>query len=802
MKSVAASACAAALLSVSACAPRAGAGASYVDTRIGTGGAGFGIGSLNPGAQFPFGALKLGPDTTYFDAKWGGQWWFRWNHFGGYYYNDTHIRAFSHTHMVGPGASDWGDVGVMVSRYMNASTIENSAVNNNYRSAFSHDNETATPGYYAVLLEDADTYAELAASGTHSGVHQYTCAGTTTGLPCTVLVDMCHTTIQPPACPSALASWATDTSQPGAVIVSGGLLNRGDLSGRGPLGGVWVYIYAIITATTAAGIPLQAQETALWSNNSLLTPVVTNATTSSGNLGAFVTFAPPAVGDAAVITVRVGISYVSVASAQNNLYVQQGVTAGGAAAWPTFAAVRAAATDTWDAALSRVSVVPPPDMDPADAASNLTMFYSAVYRTLLAPTIYSEANGQFMGMDQRVHVVANGSQRHSDMSIWDIHRTEAPWLAVFQPDVARDMVNSLLAMTAEGGHLPRWPLANVYTGCMDGSHAVAIMADVLLKGITGVNASAVFDVVAAAITTQESFVNYTSLGYVSAEASGTSASSTLEYSYDAGCAAVVAAFVGEGAAAALWTNHSHFYRNLFNAANGYFCPRSADGSWRCPLSPAEPYPIITGFTEGDALQYQTFAPHDQWALAALFASPESYASALDALQTNQTLWPFGNFLPNAWYWAGNEPDILSPWQFPVAGNAYAYLTQYWTRWLLREYYAPAADGVPGNDDFGTMSAWAVWAALGLYPLTGTGMYVLSAPLFANVTVALPPPYTGVALTVTAHNASAANGYVARASINGYPLPTPYVNHSQLLPAAYAPDCAAARRCRTACWRCG
>lgn len=203
----------------------------------------------------------------------------------------------------------------------------------------------------------------------------------------------------------------------------------------------------------------------------------------------------------------------------------------------------------------------------------------------------------------------------------------------------------------------------------------------------------------------------------------------------------------------------------------------------------------------------------QAGLVGLFPSPDAFVAALQSLQARQTSWALGNAMPNPYYWAGNEPDILAPWQFAAAGAQYANYTQFWTRWLLRTYYTPGPDGIPGNDDFGTMSAWAVFAYAGLYPIAATGQYALGSPTFASFTLNLPQDVVcpqpqragaGVAaaaahaavqaaasvpvLQITAHNASASSVYACGASVNGAPLPTPFVTHAQLFPASSALAC--------------
>ncbi|RYG57506.1 hypothetical protein EON66_00200 [archaeon] len=186
----------------------------------------------------------------------------------------------------------------------------------------------------------------------------------------------------------------------------------------------------------------------------------------------------------------------------------------------------------------------------------------------------------------------------------------------------------------------------------DGSHAVVVMGDMVMKGVAGVNASAVFAATADAIAIQDAQGSYLSLGYLAVGEDDQAATATLEFAYDDGIAALVAAFVGESASASAWSARSKNYRNVFNANASIPCPRTVAGTWQCPEFPAIPYPFDSGYLEGNALQYQTFAPHDQAGLMSCFSSVDAYVEALTTLQVKQQDWIFGTTLPNSYYWAG------------------------------------------------------------------------------------------------------------------------------------------------------
>lgn len=745
----------------------------FVETRIGTGGAGFGIGSTNPGPQVPFGAMRLGPDTTY-------DWiYLPFNHFGGYYYNDSQITAFSHTHLVGAGVGDFGNVGVTAVRGPVSSAV---VANYGYRSAFSHDTETAVPGYYSVLLEKPNVLAELTVSGTHTGMHRYTCVDAAAGGGCAVLVDVCHTVNRGKACKNATVAVAAPASTGAPLTVEGGVRVAGALSERSPLGGIDVFFSLLLEQPTGGALGAVA----LWENGTVLGSGVTTRASTSGSLGAFVGLnaSSPGTGNLTAL-VRVGISFLSVADARANLMADQQPASDSAL---SFEAARAGTEAQWEGMLSRVQVAEATNPSAADH-DDLVKFYSGLYRSFLAPTQYVETNQRYLGFDGVPHEWArstgDGASFMSDMSIWDIHRSQAPLLALLAPERARDIGLSLIQMTEEGGHLPKWPLANIYTGCMVGSHAIIILSDFVAKGVPGINASEAFAVVKAAATAQDASKRYNELGYVPLEADERSAGLTLAFAFDDWAAAELATAVNATDDAAVFHNRSKRYANEWSSDRMLFCPKLANGTLQCPAFAQNPYPTEKHYVEASPWEYQFFVPGDPRGLVSLYPSRDVYVARLQETFVESQSWPFGTTLPNPWYWAGNEPDLFVPWQFPFAGNEYANYTQYWTRKLLEWKYNTTAAGVPGNDDYGTMSAWETFAYLGFYPQSGSGngTYIIGSPRFTQATVALPSASVqggaGPLLTITAHNASATAVYVARAEVNGQPLAAPFVRHADL-----------------------
>lgn len=851
---------------------------SFVNPLIGTGGLGFGAGSINPGPQVPGGAMRLGPDTTMVlgenTTPSSMELWLPFQHFGGYSYEaDNYIRAFSLTHLVGAGIADWGNFGLQAFRgNLSTATISNTATQPQYKSKFSHKNETAEVGYYSVFLEDPQALAELTVSGTHAGMLRFTFfqdpASTS---PCSLIFDPIHSSSEGNAVSIASVNVTLSNNAAGApvAVVQSSLQMQGGLSGR-LNGGVPIFFHGEIDATTASGASVSPDVVGLWQNGGLLPSYSpssfpssgVNASTTTSSLGAYLSFNAPSSSSSSgapqlVVTVRVGLSFVDLQGAKNNLYstqqqqsrgeraeerqptatkaLRKGKTkknrakpvaeASSTLSWLSFEELCQQTVASWEEALGRVQVVPPSDS--TNSSDQLTVFYTALYHALFAPTIYSEADGRYVGMDGGMHTVAGGFQYRSDMSIWDIHRTQAPLMTLVRPEAANDIQRSLLQMWMEGGRLPRWPLAQVYTGCMVGSHGLVILADYLTKqGLlpAPMNASLVYQATLSALNIQDD-ANWVSLGYLPSEETDVSASSTLEFALDDAAGAVIAAFNNQQPAqAAVWKARSLNYRNVFSvmdvngtspnsgkyASSPIPCRRSGQGNkaFNCPSVPDDPYPFNDGgYIEGDALQYQTFALQDMPGLVKLWPSPEAFVASLDVFMKNQTGWAdtIGNALPNPFYWAGNEPGLAAPWQFAAAGPQYAARTQYWTRWLLSFYYTNSPQGIPGNDDFGTMSSWAVWAYLGLYPISGMGFYALGSPAFASVNVTVPSTVicgaqqsttTANSITVlqiVAHNASSANAFVSSVAANGKAITSGFLAHDDLFLSPLRAACDAVER---------
>ena len=804
---------------------------------IGTGGFGFGAGSHNPAAQVPHGALRLGPDTA--QSMLDGLITVApsFNHYGGYHFGDNAVTGFSHTHLVGAGVGDYGNFGVLPLRSSLEGHDDDDALlfdSRGRRKALlplNHSLEQAGPGWYALNVSSPSIRILLAAAGTHSGVHSYAFpvdgggpvqqheaqAGTRAARSpragtCALSFDACHAA-QPSTtwCKNATISVepAGSSASPVLARVRASVHFAGSLSRRSANGSLAIHFYAEVE--TSASSPSFAEE-------SSASPRATRLPHYSTPTRGVAILRVPCGG--AGVHVRAAISFLSPRQAEANLGIQapQGTTA---------AAAKASAELAWQQLLRSSGVRVLDASDASDAER--TAFATAVYRTRLAPTIWDEPRGAssrgvaadtnpaaaaaaaaggggggtgvYLGMDGRHRSLgssAGDNRRHAytDLSLWDVHRTQLPWLSLTAPAVYSDVVRSLEAMGVEGsGDVPRWPLANIYTGCMIGNHAVAVVAEAIAKGQADrFNASRLYGMLKGAAlgprphAGREAVEAYLSNGYVPVEANKHSASLTLSYAFDDAGLGKIARHLGRDSEAAAFAKRSAAaFKAGWSVERELMCPRSnASSKLHCPLLPFVPYPGSPHYVEGDALQWLWFVPEDPASLVGLFKSPDRFVARLDDfLQRARDI--KSTVLPNPWYWAGNEPDLLAPWLYAfVPGQQYKTASA--TRWIASHRYRDAPDGLPGNDDYGTLSAWLVWAQLGVYPLAGSDLFVLGSPRFAEVVIGLGggPASDGSTaeprqLRIVAHNASAANVYMVRAALNGVAidLNQPFVKFSDL-----------------------
>ncbi len=484
------------------------------------------------------------------------------------------------------------------------------------------------------------------------------------------------------------------------------------------------------------------------------------AGTSGLQSGAWVTFDTQARHD---VQMKVGISYVSTADAKDNLARE-------APGW-NLQHLRQQTRDDWSRLLDRIRIG-------GGTHDQQVEFYTALYHALQEPSVFSDANGAYLGFDDKVHRVPPGQTQYANFSGWDVYRSEIPLLATIVPDQTSQMVTSLLNDQAQGGWLPKWGFANDYTDVMNGDAADPMIADAYAFGARGFDLKAALAAMVKGATVDPApsqlgqgwyderpqLSQYESLGYVqnlqesSLSPVDNGASETLEYATADFGIAQIAKAAGDSANYQKFLLRSQNWTNVFNTAAGYVEPRDASGAFPAdsPTTAGLSSFGQSGFQEGNAAQYTWSVPQDLHGLVTALGGNAATVSRLDSFFT------YLDAGPNQPYeWAGNEPSLSTPWVYDYAGAPYK--TQSIVHDLLTSVYADTPGGEPGNDDLGAMSSWFVFSSIGLYPETpGAAVLDVGAPIFPNVALNVPH---GHPVTLAAPGATTST-YVQSLTVNG------------------------------------
>lgn len=698
----------------------------FVKIAIGTGG----HGHTYPGATVPFGMVQLSPDT-YNDG---------WDWCSGYHYSDSSIMGFSHTHLSGTGASDMLDFLLMPGTGP-AKTVPGSRQNpgEGYRSRFSHEEEIAEPGYYSVVLRDYGIRAELSATE-RAGIHQYTFPKSDSSH---FILDLTHVYGNAPVL------WA-DLKIIGQDTIVGGRSVKGWAPGR--------EIYFAMQFSK----PFTYRE--LISGESALDPSASDAQGTS--LKCLVHFHTS---KDEVIRVKTGISGVSAESARKNLEAE-------IPDWD-FARVRREAHAAWNNNLSRIKIS-------TENARHKRIFYTALYHMMVAPTLFDDADGQYRGMDSKIHQVPQGSHNYSTFSLWDTFRAAHPAYTLFQSDRVPDFVTCLIRMAQESPDgVPIWPLQAKETFCMTGYHASSVLAEAHVKGFQGIDFSKVYPALKkrAMVDDYRGLGYYRKLGFIPCDKEEESVSKVMEYAYDDWAVAHIAQAVGEREDAKLLTERATNYKNQFDATTGFMRPRLENGQWSEPFNPTEMgySKKWRDYTESDPWETTFTVQHDPAGLIALLGGREAFINKLDTLFTTSSQLP-----PDAppdiagmvgQYAHGNEPCHHMAYLYCYAGAAHK--TQDRVRRLLDLEYDDQPDGLAGNEDCGQMSAWYVISALGFYAVDPvSGNYVFGSPLFDRAEVELG---SGKKLLVEARRSSPGDQYIQSITFNGKPYQKLWFRHADI-----------------------
>ena len=675
----------------------------YVNPFIGTGG----HGHVFPGPTMPFGMVQVSPDeeTT------------GWDWCSGYNYSSKTIIGFSHTHLSGTGAMDYGDILFMPTvGKIRVVPGTDEVPSEGYRSWFSHSSETATPGFYSVLLERYNIKVELTATD-RCGMQKYIFPASDSS---NVIIDLQH--------------GIGNTCTGGWIKFIGDRWVEGMRRSYGWASDRYVYFVAEFSE------PFMKYGTAEGDS------IIAGSRSAQGDsVRAYVTFTTSR---NQPILVRVGISAVNIEGAKKNL----------AAEMPdfNFANYRNAAHIAWNKALGKILVE-------GGTRSEKATFYTALYHTMMDPNIFQDVDGKYYGMDHKIHV-AKSFTNYSVFSLWDVFRAEFPLMSIIEPERYKNFVASIIQEYKQDGLLPVWPLAGNETYTMIGYPSVPVIFDAYMKGFRNFNIDTAFAAMKhSADLDWQGLKYYKERGYIPADKEDASVSKTMEYSYDDWCIAQMAKKLGKMDDYRQFNQRSLFYRNVFDSTSGFVRGKLSDGKW---ITPFDPYAATGQYTEADAWQYTFFVPEDIGGLIGLFGGKKKFAARLDSM-FNAPTEVTGRPDPDISGMIGQ--DAQGDEQSHHVGYLYDYAGQPWktqniVRKIMSELYTDSVDGLCGNDDCGQMSAWYVLSAMGFYPVTpGQNVYAIGSPLFNKVTVSLAD---GKKFVIEAEGASDTARYIQSAALDG------------------------------------
>jgi predicted alpha-1,2-mannosidase len=689
-----------------------GGNASYVNPMIGTGTGPGDSENLFPGPSMPFGMVQLSPDTE--------------GHNFGYHYYQKLIQGFSMTHMSGVGCANNGEV------FFQPTTgpVETDVAQ--YESPYSHQQEHASPGYYEVNLLRWGIQAALTATD-RTGVVKLTFPA---GKEANLLVPVSHTLNH---------SVASQVRVVGNNKLEGSVTNLTFCSSNRPYTVYFVmqFSHPFSKFGTWSGFRDGAPPAITAGSREAVQP------NQAKRAGAFVSW--PATAESKTVTVKIGISYVDLKGAENNLNAE--------AAGKSFAQIHSNATAAWNKALSVVDVT-------GGTPQQKAVFYTALYHSLLIPSIFNDADGRYLGFDGKIHHVAAGHNIYDNFSGWDIYRSEMPLVALLEPQRMADIAQSIVLMYQQGGWIGRWPQVNQYTNVMAGSPLSIVMATAWLDGIHNFDIKTgwqgMWKDATEAPPNGKSYKGQlgmkwiNTLHYVPNDKVGYGSVSQIQEDSIAYASLYdLAKDLGKDDAARTLYDRALYYRNVFDPADRMFRPKNLDGKWVTPFDPKKG----NGFIEGSGWHYQWFAPADlAWVI---------HAMGRDTF--NQRLTHFFDYGQPGWYPdyynPYNETDLEAPFEFNFSGQP--WMTQRVVRRVLNENYPDDPNGIPGNDDAGEMSSWAAMSMMGFYSVDpASRAYELVSPVFSRVVIHLEKPYTGKTFTIESSPDPAANEYIQGVKLNG------------------------------------
>lgn len=686
----------------------------YVNPFIGTDGPG----NTYPGATVPFGMVQLSPDIGIPG----------WDRIAGYYYQDSIISGFSHTHLTGTGAGDLYDILVMPTNSKFSKRIKA----NNFKpfSKFSHDKEAASPGYYTVDLLDYGIKAELTATA-RTGIHKYTFPKDSLSQ---IHIDLGYA-----------LNWdrPTDTH----INVVNNITIQGYRKSTGWAKDQRIYFeiqlskpfksFQIFKNDTLVSSPVSGKNT----------KIILNYETSEGE----------------VIILKTGLSTANIDGASKSLSIE---TSGF-----DFKKYKQQANNIWEKELQKIEI------ETSDV-NKKEIFYTMLYQSMLAPTLLSDYNGNYKGANDSI-MKAENYNRYDTFSLWDTYRAAHPLYSIVHPKRVSDMVNSMLAHYKETHLLPVWSMQGNETNMMMGYHAVPVIVDAYFKGIKGFDAKLAYEACKASANDSTRQIDvYKKLGFVPVDEhhENWSVSKTLEYAYDDWCIAQFAKDLGKQEDYQHFIKRSENWRNMYDSQSTFMRPKLENGEFINEFSPKEYTPY---FCESNAWQYFWSVPQNIEGLIQTIGGNERFEQKLDSMFTLNPLpedkLPIFSTGMIGQYAHGNEPSHH-------VGYLYNYIDKPWKtqriiRKILNTQYKNTPNGHCGNEDCGQMSSWYIFSSLGFYPVNPSqSVYSFGSPIFDTAILNLE---NGKQFKIVTENNSEANKYIQSIVLNNLEIDRNYIRHKEI-----------------------
>ena len=634
-----------------------------------------------------------------------------WDGCGGYHYSDDYIYGFSHTHLSGTGIPDYADF--LFAPFTGELTFNNGADGKKgFGSSFSHQKEYAEAGFYQVHLEDYRIDVSLTSSQ-RAGFHKY-----------------------------------TFPEQEEAKMVI-------DLTYRDKLRQANL---EIIDSVTVSGYRYSEE----WASDQRVhfyakfSEPITNDTFRNDSLVVGLMFGALS----SPLLVKVGISAVDVAGAQLNLETE-------IPHWD-FEKTKNQTQDMWNKELAKIEVT-------TSDEDKKTIFYTALYHSLLNPNIYSDVDGKYRGMDGQIH--HDSDNHYTIFSLWDTFRASHPLFTIIDQKRTNEFIRTLLRQYQQGGKLPIWELAANYTNCMIGYHSIPVIADAYVKGINEWDEElALKAMVHSATLDSEGLEYYKHKGFIAASDEPESVSKTLEYSYDDWCIAMMADSMNQQDIADVFYQRGQYYKNVFDPTTG-FLRAKVNNNWFGPFQPEE---VNFNYTEANAWQYSLYTPQDINGHIELMGGAQAFDQHLDNLFSAESQTSGREQVDITGligqYAHGNEPSHHMAYLYNYIDKPWK--TQNRVRQIMEEQYSNAPDGLSGNEDCGQMSAWYVLSSMGIYSVTpGLDYYTIGTPLFDEVKLNLE---SGRKFVFKSEKLSPFNKYIQSITLNGMPYEKTFLKHEDIM----------------------